>query len=191
MYGISALARRFGLSRSALLHYDRIGLLRPDGRSAAGYRRYSEEDALRLETICRYRNADVPLTTIAALMTNRNSSAVRAALEAHLEELDRRMRILRAQQARVMTLLGAPAFPDGIPVVSVAELKRMLRAAGLDDDGFVKLHVLFEYIAPSAHQTFLEALGLTAVEIDALRTTARRTGDGGIDTSESALDGPV
>ncbi|HJW09434.1 MAG TPA: MerR family transcriptional regulator, partial [Holophagaceae bacterium] len=54
---ISALARAFGLSRSALLHYDRVGLLRPARRSAKGYRVYSEADARRLEDICTLRRA--------------------------------------------------------------------------------------------------------------------------------------
>ena len=55
---ISALARRFGLSRSALLHYDRIGLLSPSGRSLAGYRCYSEADADRLRAIQTFRRTE-------------------------------------------------------------------------------------------------------------------------------------
>lgn len=41
MYHISQLAQQFGLSRSTLLYYDRIGLLSPSARSEAGYRQYS------------------------------------------------------------------------------------------------------------------------------------------------------
>src|SRR6185503_19923577 len=37
---VSRLARRFGLSRTALLYYDRLGLLSPSERSAAGDRLY-------------------------------------------------------------------------------------------------------------------------------------------------------
>jgi DNA-binding transcriptional MerR regulator len=51
MTTISALARRFHLSRSTLLYYDRIGLLRPGGRSLKAYRQYGETEVARLEQI--------------------------------------------------------------------------------------------------------------------------------------------
>ena len=38
MQTISQAAKKFKLSRSTLLYYDRIGLLRPTERTAAGYR---------------------------------------------------------------------------------------------------------------------------------------------------------
>ena len=45
-YSVSRLGRRYGLSRSTLLYYDRIGLLSASARSAAGYRVYGERDVL-------------------------------------------------------------------------------------------------------------------------------------------------
>ena len=57
MYRISQLAEQFGLSRSTLLYYDRIGLLSPSARSEAGYRQYSAADRGRLESICSLRRA--------------------------------------------------------------------------------------------------------------------------------------
>ena len=47
-YSISQIARTCGLSRSTLLYYDRLGLLRP-GRTASGYRIYRERDLERLD----------------------------------------------------------------------------------------------------------------------------------------------
>ncbi len=41
-YTISKIARACSLSRSTLLYYDRISLLRPSGRTASGYRYYTE-----------------------------------------------------------------------------------------------------------------------------------------------------
>ena len=67
-YRISELARRFGLSRSTLLYYDRLGLLRPSGRSQADYRQYSEDDLSRLERICFFRQAGLSLAEIARLL---------------------------------------------------------------------------------------------------------------------------
>ena len=50
-YSITALAREQGLSRSTLLYYDRIDLLRPQSRSEANYRCYGEEQRQRLGQI--------------------------------------------------------------------------------------------------------------------------------------------
>jgi len=61
MYQITTLAKASGLSRSTLLYYDRIGLLCPSGRSAAGYRLYSARDKERLALICSYRQAGLAL----------------------------------------------------------------------------------------------------------------------------------
>jgi MerR family transcriptional regulator, thiopeptide resistance regulator len=173
MDSISALGRRFGLSRSALLHYDRIGLLRPKARSPAGYRRYGEDDVRRLETICLYRAAGVPLATIASLLDARAGSAVHRVLAAHLRVLGERMEALRAQQQRVLQILGSPALPARRRFVSAAALTAMLRAAGLDEDGLRRLHVVFERTDPTAHAEFLQALGLPARDIARLRTRAR------------------
>jgi DNA-binding transcriptional MerR regulator len=41
MHTIGQAAKHANLSRSTLLYYDRIGLLRPSGRSRAGYRLYN------------------------------------------------------------------------------------------------------------------------------------------------------
>lgn len=174
MTTISALARRFGLSRAALLHYDRIGLLRPSGRTEAGYRVYTEVDAKRLERIHLYRQADVPLETIARLLDDEDRSEARAALSDHLVELGRRAQILREQRARVLKLLEAPG--DMAPAgggLRAAEMTAMLRAAGLDDAGLDRLHEVFERTDPDAHQTFLTALGLSVEDAAHVRRRAR------------------
>ena len=46
---VGRLAKRFGLSRSTLLYYDRLGLLCPSGRSGGDYRLYEDADAQRLD----------------------------------------------------------------------------------------------------------------------------------------------
>lgn len=45
---IGEVARRSGVSARMLRHYDRIGLVRPTGRSGTGYRKYSPDDVRRL-----------------------------------------------------------------------------------------------------------------------------------------------
>lgn len=45
---IGEIAARAGMSTRMLRHYDRIGLVTPSGRTAGGYREYTEEDVRRL-----------------------------------------------------------------------------------------------------------------------------------------------
>ncbi len=61
MYTIRKLAAEFGLSRSTLLYYDSIGLLKPSSRSESGYRQYSEGDNKQLRQICTYRQMGLQL----------------------------------------------------------------------------------------------------------------------------------
>ncbi|MFD6726800.1 MerR family transcriptional regulator, partial [Streptomyces sp. NPDC060131] len=43
------------VSVRTLHHYDEIGLVRPSGRTAAGYRAYSADDVERLREVLGYR----------------------------------------------------------------------------------------------------------------------------------------
>lgn len=51
MLKVGELARRAGLAVRTLHHYDSIGLLKPSGRSAAGYRLYNRDDVARLHQV--------------------------------------------------------------------------------------------------------------------------------------------
>lgn len=172
-YAISTLARRFGLSRSALLHYDRVGLLRPGARNAAGYRRYTEADAERLKTILTYRQAGVPLAQIGELLDGQSESSSKGLLLAHLDALNRNIAELQAQQARVLALLGKDVLPNTPHLLTREAMVAIFRAAGLDDAGMDRLHVHFEKADPEAHQRFLESLGLEDEHIARVRQASR------------------
>ena len=60
MLTISALARRFGLARSTLLHYDRIGLLKPSYKDPfSRYRYYHLSQFVYLDIIKAARAMDI------------------------------------------------------------------------------------------------------------------------------------
>ncbi len=63
-YKVSEVARLAHVTVRALHHYDEIGLLRPSGRSGAGYRLYSEADLLRLHRIAVGRSLGLALEEI-------------------------------------------------------------------------------------------------------------------------------
>jgi DNA-binding transcriptional MerR regulator len=176
---VGRLARRFGLSRSTLLYYDRIGLLRPSSRSAANYRRYTAEDAARLAQVCRFRSAGVPLADIARIAGGRpgDGDEVAAVLERRLEELNGELERLRAQQDVIVRLLKRRAPGRGRRRgLDKAQWVALLRAAGLDDDGMRTWHREFERLSPGAHQVFLESLRLPPREVRRIRAWARRPG---------------
>ncbi|WCM90261.1 MerR family transcriptional regulator [Acidovorax sp. NCPPB 3576] len=65
---VGELARRTALTVRTLHHYDEIGLLKPSGRSDAGYRLYSQADVQRLHGIQTLRQMGLPLSDIAGLL---------------------------------------------------------------------------------------------------------------------------
>jgi DNA-binding transcriptional MerR regulator len=98
-YTVGAVARSSGVSVRTLHHYDAIGLLVPSGRSAAGYRLYSEADLGRLRHVLFYRELGFGLDQIAEILADPD-----ARTDDHLR---RQHRLLRQRQARTGALLAA------------------------------------------------------------------------------------
>jgi DNA-binding transcriptional MerR regulator len=169
VYRISQLAHLHGLSRSTLLHYDRIGLLRPSRRSRANYRVYSAVDRRRLAKICRYRSAGLSLQEIKSILAAPHQNTVQA-LERRLEALNGEIRALRTQQQVIVDLLKDRSLLAGTRVLDKARWVAVLRGAGLDDAAMGRWHVAFERTSPEAHQDFLESLGMSAPEINEIRS---------------------
>jgi DNA-binding transcriptional MerR regulator len=170
-HSVGRLARRFGLSRSTLLYYDRIGLFSPPARSAAGYRVYGEREVKRLEAICRYREAGLSLEQIGQLLDGANGRTAQL-LEERLDELNLEIERLREQQRIIVRLLANPRRLRGARAIDKDRWVAILRAAGLDDAAMHRWHVEFERMAPKAHQDFLESLGLPKAEVARIRRWA-------------------
>ncbi|MGW4894968.1 MerR family transcriptional regulator [Kitasatospora sp. NPDC004240] len=67
-YSVGEVAKVAKVTVRTLHHYDEIGLLSPEGRTAAGYRRYRDTDLDRLQQILFYRELGFPLEEIAAIL---------------------------------------------------------------------------------------------------------------------------
>ncbi len=67
-YRVGEVSRLAHLSVRTLHHYDEVGLLRPSGRSVAGYRLYSAQDLVKLQQILLYRECGFGLRAIADIM---------------------------------------------------------------------------------------------------------------------------
>jgi DNA-binding transcriptional MerR regulator len=68
LYRAGQFANRAGVTTRALHHYDRLGLLKPSGRTDAGYRLYAESDLARVEQIVTLKFIGFPLKKIQELL---------------------------------------------------------------------------------------------------------------------------
>ncbi|WP_455385164.1 MerR family transcriptional regulator [Acidihalobacter prosperus] len=165
---LGQLARSTGLARSSLLHYEALGLLRPAGRSAGGYRLYGEAEIERLQAIRSYREAGLSLAAIGELLEEHPGGTAQL-LERQLFGLNAEIARLRAQQKRLATLLAQPELRDSRRPRGKAEWVELLRKAGFDDDDMHRWHAEFEADAPETHAAFLRSLGLSEKEIAKIR----------------------
>jgi MerR family transcriptional regulator, thiopeptide resistance regulator len=79
LYQAREFAELSGVTVRTLHHYDRLGLLKPGGRTAAGYRLYGERDLARLQQIVTLKFIGFSLKQIKALL-ERDQFDLRAAL---------------------------------------------------------------------------------------------------------------
>jgi DNA-binding transcriptional MerR regulator len=172
MLTISQIAKRFGLSRSALLYYDSIGLLSPSARSRVNYRLYSEADVERMELIDLYRQAGLSLADIARVLSS-DGSGLTKALEARMQVLHREIQGLRRQQQLIVKLLRSHSTVPAPRSLDKEGWVAILRASGLDEDDMTRWHVEFERLSPDGHQEFLESLAIEPEEIDRIRERSR------------------
>ena len=167
MATISRLAKRFSLSRSTLLYYDRMGVLSPSGRTANGYRVYDEADAKRLESICLYRRAGLSLREIRQIL-DVPGGRVENALQNRLQEISSEISDLQDQQNLVLAMLQRkpPETKAGMDRQTWTDL---LAASGFSERDMRAWHVAFEKQSPKKHQSFLRFLGIEEAEIARIR----------------------
>lgn len=91
------VADRFSLPANVLRHWESVGLLSP-ARDSAGRRRYSRDDAVRVAVILRSKAAGMSLDQIAHLL-ERDMAGRHRVLQAHIDDLDRRMEEMRRSRA--------------------------------------------------------------------------------------------
>ena len=173
MVTVSALARSSGLSRSALLYYDRLGLLKPVRRSRSGYRLYSPAELERLEQICLFRQMGIPLKEMRKLLDKSGGNSWEI-LQRRLRVLGREIANLRRQQRYIVELLKQKQIQQGVEMINKERWVEIMQAAGLKEQDMHNWHIQFEKMEPEAHQEFLESLGIKPAEINKIREWSRR-----------------
>lgn len=171
MYTIGQVAKKFSISRSALLYYDSIGLLSPSDRSSANYRLYSESDLLKMGKISQFRETGISLESIAHIL-EKDDTKICAALENRLFKINEDIQKLRHQQNLIVQALKSKSLTKNTRIITKKRWVSLLRATGLNDADMEKWHIEFEKMSPEAHQDFLESLGIHEEEIISIRKQA-------------------
>ena len=115
-YSVGQVAELAGVTVRTLHHYGRIGLLEPQDRSGAGYRRYGDEDLQRLQHILFYRELGFSLEEIGAILAEPGGTAG-GHLRRQRELLTRRIARLQHMVAAVdkeleAHTMGTPLTPE-------------------------------------------------------------------------------
>ncbi|MCX4681034.1 MerR family transcriptional regulator [Streptomyces sp. NBC_01433] len=96
---VGRAAALVGVSVKTLHHWDAIGLVRPSGRTWAGYRVYSGDDIARIHRVLVYRELGSPLAGIGRVLDDPDADA--------REHLRRQRSQLVERIARLQKMVGA------------------------------------------------------------------------------------
>ena len=172
MYTIGQVAKKYSLSRSTLIYYDRVGVLNPSGRSESNYRLYSEHDLEKMDRITLYRSAGLSLEAIIALLAMKGGD-FNSTMEQRLSAINSEIQALRHQQQVILKILENKALQHNTRIMTKETWVSILQASGLDDEGMRQWHIEFEKTSPEAHQDFLESIGIATDEIDMIRNWSK------------------
>ncbi|KAB8191501.1 MerR family transcriptional regulator [Nonomuraea phyllanthi] len=103
LYPIGDVARRTGLSVSAIRFYSDAGIITPTGHTDAGYRLYDVQAIARLELVRTLRELDAGLHDIRRLLDG--ETTLRDLATAHLALVERQARRLRVRSAVLRTIV--------------------------------------------------------------------------------------
>lgn len=128
-YSVGEVSRLAGVTVRTLHHYDDVGLLRPSGRTASGYRLYAPADLDRLQRVLCYRELGFGLDEITAILDDPAADPVDHLRRQHvlltdrIEELRRMVAAIeKTMEARKMGVELDPqelfeVFGDADPTV--------------------------------------------------------------------------
>jgi DNA-binding transcriptional MerR regulator len=128
-WSIGELACWCGVTVRTLRHYDRLGLVVPSERTAAGHRRYSERELRRLYRVLVLRRLGLGLAAIAEWLETDSDADLLALMRRHLDSVDRQLshqEQLRDRLVRTLDLAerthDGPASRDLIAIVEMMSM---------------------------------------------------------------------
>lgn len=144
-YTVKAVSNIAGVSVRTLHHYDEIGLLKPSGHTAAGYRLYGEKDLEKLQQVLFFKELGFDLKEIKRVLADPAFDRGRALAEhrALLLERQERVRRLIASVDRTLkankrgTTMNATMF-DGFDAAQYEEEARQRWGGGQEFEESVR-----------------------------------------------------
>jgi len=126
-YHIGKVTEKLGISADTLRYYEKIKLLPPISRTAAGIRQYDERDLSRLRFIKRAQKMRFSLKEIAELLTMREDpqhvrDEIRVLTRNKLTEVEEHLDDLQFLRNELQLLLNlCMASEDGCPIIESIE----------------------------------------------------------------------
>lgn len=107
---IGEAAKASGVSAKMIRHYEGVGLFPQAARTEAGYRQYTDKEVATLRFIRQSRDLGFSIEQIRELLglwqnRRRPSRQVRVLAQAHIEELDAKLRELQTMKATLEHLV--------------------------------------------------------------------------------------
>ena len=116
---VKQVAERVGMPSRTVRYYDRIGLVRADERSAAGYRLYSKEGEGRLQFVRQAKRLGFSLSEIGALLAAAEGGCgstvpqLERLLERKVQEIDTKIAELAAFRDRLVDYRDGRSRSEG------------------------------------------------------------------------------
>jgi MerR family transcriptional regulator, thiopeptide resistance regulator len=128
LYRASEFAGLTGVTVRALHHYDRVGLLKPSGRTARGYRLYGARDFARLQQIVTLKFIGLPLKQIKEILDHDSfdlSTALRQQREILGEKRRRLEMAIHAIEKAERTVIsdGEPDWESLAKIIEVINMQ--------------------------------------------------------------------
>lgn len=101
-FTVGEAAARAGVTAETLRHYDRIGLVAPSETDRwTGYRRYSEEDIIRIKTVAALKSMGFSLREIGSMLQTEDIAALIGGFERALRQADEAIAALEEAKRRI------------------------------------------------------------------------------------------
>lgn len=186
---IGDVARRSGVSARMLRHYDSLGLVRPTGRTGAGYREYSGEDIRRIFHIESLRSLGLSLREVKRALDDPGFKPSEL-----VGDLIRQTRERIADERELLTRLRRIGAAEPAGWEDVLQIVALLRALGSESAGKRQRAALSSVEeVPVPVEALVEAvLSETDPNVaGALRWALAQSGGGGLPLLAEGLGAPA
>ena len=185
---IGDVARRSGVSARMLRHYDALGLVRPTGRTGAGYREYSSDDIRRIFHIESLRSLGLSLRDVGRALDDPGFKPAEL-----VDHLIRQTRERIAAESELLTRLRRIGAADPAGWEDVLQIVAHLQALGSESAGKRQRAALSSVEEVSVPVEALVEAVLNEADPNvagALRWALAQSGDSGLALLVEALAAP-